>query len=336
MQELVYVIGSEEYGAPFKIGKSNAISLKKRIKSLQTGNPLTLKSFYEFTPKDGDAYGLENKIRNELINNFGYKKLKGEWIDTNNKKSIEQIGEDIINILKETDYDYENDPAYNLLKKENNKLNDKLKNKYDDLLAKHNFIFNELKLYELLNQEIKDLHKKQKKLIKKISKYKKTDSSNKICNYRLESLLNKEMSYIWVDVNINAMKWFLLLYKMITQTASPKIHHKQGHDIFKLPKNGYLYMTYDNQRYTFDVEKNYLTYERPVQRDVASKITGEITGKHYIDRADMYRYYDVKNKTYHDKINLKVHKDFEKTKLRSCQINYNEKTYNFINEDFLE
>tara|TARA_R110002073_G_C9355929_1_gene571020 strand:- start:6 stop:1070 length:1065 start_codon:yes stop_codon:yes gene_type:complete len=333
--ELVYVIGSEERGAPFKIGKSNALSLKNRIKSLQTGNPLTLKSFYEFTPKDGDGYSLENKIRNQLINNFGYKKLKGEWIDTDNKKPIEQVGEDISNILKEADYDYENDPAYNLLKKENNKLNDKLKDRYDDLLVQHNLIFDQLKSYDSLNQEIKDLHKKQKKLINKISKYKKTDLNNEISTYQLESLLNEEMSYSRVDVNINAMQWFLLIYKMITQQASPKIHHRQGYDILRLPKNGCLYVTYDNQRYTYDIEKNYLSFERPVQREDASMITGGITGKHYIDKADMYRYYEG-NRTYHDKINLRVDKDFEKTTLKSCQINYNDKTYNFINEDFLK
>lgn len=336
MQELVYVIGSKEFGSPFKIGKSKKSSLKNRIKTLQTGNPLTLKSFYEYTPKKGDAYNLESKIRNALINNYDYTKLKGEWIDSKHKNPVEKIGDDIADILKQEDYDYENDPVYKQLITSNKNLNTKLDEKYFDLYKQFTAIFEQLNIYEEMHSTIKKLHNKQEEIMQKASKYKKINYSDSVSSHSLHQLLATDMSYYWVDIKVNAMRWFLLIYKMMTQPASPYIHHRQGINTLRLPEDGILYVTFNNERYKYDVKKNYLSWGMPVQRDLPARFKNGVIGKHYIDKADIDRSYDWDNQAFHDHINLKVDKDFENTNLRTLKINYNNKTYNFINKDFLK
>jgi len=333
MSELVYVIGSEENGSPFKIGKSKTKSLKSRIKTLQTGNPLTLKSFYEFTPKDGNAYILESNIRNELVHNYGYKKLKGEWIHTDDKKSIEKIGNDISKILKKIDYDFADDPRYDLLIEHERTMNNKLEDMYDDLLEQHKSIFEQLKVFDSAYKKIKNLHTEYDNLNSKISKYKKTNDYNNVNCY--ESRVEKLVGMHWYRVEVNAIKWLMRIYNLVKNKAHPAIHHRQGSSFLEIPEDGYVYITLDNQRFEYDVKNNRLTYKTPVQRDCPSLFGGGITGKHYIDKADLYRYYDRENNAFHDDINLGVDERFKETRLRSCRINYNNKSYNFINEDFI-
>lgn len=335
MSELVYVIGSEEKGSPFKVGKSTEKALKNRIKTIQTGNPLSLKSFYEFTPKNGDAYALESKIRNDLINKFGYKKLTGEWIESSHKNSVEKIGNDISAILKDVDYDFKDDPRYKILKKENLELNNDLRNRYDDLYQEHKLIFQKLKEFNNLYNFIKDLHVQQKNLTTKISKYTKTIYRDITPDYEYEQILENQRGS-WGEVHYNAMDWFISIYKMVTQKAYPDRHHRQGYNIFRLPEDGFIHITFNNTRYTYDIKTNSLSYVTPTQYEQPTRITGAITGRHYINKAEMYRLYDRKNNACHDQINLSVDDRFEQTKLRTCQITYNEKIYNFINEDFVE
>ncbi len=333
MSELVYVIGSEENGTPFKIGKSKTKSLKSRVKTLQTGNPLTLKSFYEFTPKDGDAYSLERKIRNELINNYSYKKLKGEWIHTDNKKSVEKIGNDISNILKNIDYDFEDDPRYDLLIKEERLMSSKLEDAYIDLLEQHKSIFEQLGLFNDAYKKVKEFHQEYKNFNTKISKYEKTNNYNYFRGY--ESRVERLVGMHWYRVHVSAMKWFLAIYNLVKSKAYPEIHHRQGSSFLEIPEDGYVYITLNNERFAYNVENNSLSYKTPVQRDLPTSLWGGIVGKHYIEKSDLYRYYDKENDAFHDDINLSVDERFAETNLRSCTINYNNKTYNFINEDFL-
>lgn len=333
MSELVYVIGSEENGTPFKIGKSKTKSLKSRVKTLQTGNPLTLKSFYEFTPKDGDAYSLESKIRNELINNYGYKKLKGEWIHTDDKKSVEKIGNDISNILKNIDYDFKDDPRYDLLIKEERLMNSKLEDAYCDLLEQHKSIFEQLGLFNDAYKKVKEFHQEYKNLNKKISKYEKINDYNYVACY--ESRVERLVGMHWYRVDVSAMKWFLAIYNLVKREAYPEIHHRQGYDFLEIPKDGYVYITLNNQRFKYDVKNNRLSHKRPVERDEPSSLWGGIVGKHYLEKSDLYRYYDRENDAFYDVINLSVDEKFQETKLSGCKINYNNKTYNFINKDFL-
>ena len=113
--ELVYVIGSKDTGVPFKIGKSNKKSLKNRLQSIQTGNPNSLEIFYQYHSKKINSLLLEKTIRDKLVQNYGFRKLNGEWITTDADKPIETVGTSIQSILKDLEYKPKDDPNYHAL-----------------------------------------------------------------------------------------------------------------------------------------------------------------------------------------------------------------------------
>lgn len=77
----LYVIGPI-YG-PQKIGISKNVD--KRLKSLQTGNPVKL--YIQFCMEVNRARLIERKIHAEL----NHKKLKGEWFDLTKEEAIDYV-----------------------------------------------------------------------------------------------------------------------------------------------------------------------------------------------------------------------------------------------------
>jgi|TARA_R100000479_G_scaffold60531_1_gene28677 hypothetical protein len=330
MSELVYVIGSEEHGTPFKIGKSKTESLQKRIKSLQTGNPLTLKSFYEFDSSNNDAYALEKKIRDELVKNYGYKKLKGEWIDINAKNPIDKIGDDITEILKSVNYDYKKDPAYLSLVKKNKILKKSLNCKFNNFINQHKFIFNKLKEYKKMQKEIEELNDKQNKLLNKIKKYRKLDCKDYTNNCKHEEL-KKDREYYYENPKItnqlNLMEWLMVFYDMFKKSSYPALHHKQGYSNFDPSFYENFYIVLGDTRYKFDIKRKKMSHESIRQNEY---------NREFISKCDLQRFSNWGEDTYSHQICLEVDENFLDKNIKSCLVYYNNKSINFINKDYLE
>jgi len=88
MSMLIYIIGPKDLRgketAFFKVGKSHTSALKKRLQSIQTGNPEELIVHSDFTV---NCKSLETQCHSRLLSTPGITRENGEWF----KGSFSQI-----------------------------------------------------------------------------------------------------------------------------------------------------------------------------------------------------------------------------------------------------
>jgi len=109
MSKLVYLLSTSD--GEYKIGISTTKNLKKRIKTLETGNSSKIELVNTYISE------LSSLIERTLHREFGHKKIKGEWFDLSIDEVLTfsercNIIESNINKLKEQDNYY----IINLLK----------------------------------------------------------------------------------------------------------------------------------------------------------------------------------------------------------------------------
>lgn len=310
--DLIYVIGSEDTGVPFKIGKSNEKSLKNRIKSLQTGNPNSLKIFYQYQSKKINSLQLEKIIRDRLIKNYGFTKLRGEWITTNAKKPIDKIGVCIKAILKDCEYKPEDDPNYHALIEQTylqHKKYMKALNKYNKKADKFvHFISEYLFERQNLNEMAKDLENKTKKL----STYKINET--KPFDWKFESNYN------------NFLEWLYLFYKMYNKRIRYTGMNQQNFNYkFEISsffgRNIIMYMSKENDgiattKFTLNTDDDEIVAETPYRDESLCTLRwGKENiriGKCFLDDTTLYRRYSMNdnNVDLYDTINFNLPKEF--------------------------
>jgi len=215
MSTLIYIIGPKDLKnkkeAFFKVGKSNTSALKKRLQSIQTGNPEELIVHSDFTV---NCVSLEGKCHSRLLSTPGITRENGEWF----KGRFDQI-RDIVQEtiqLNDTNEQYQESDYYKEISEKYERSNRKVDQLQENLLQTIDKLKLEIEAIQSSYEHYQRVKKKNNELKEQINKWKYKSEQNK---YEKDPFWDY---YAFLD-------WTFLIKDLLKGKAWPR-HYRQGNE----------------------------------------------------------------------------------------------------------
>jgi len=213
MSSLIYIIGPKDLKnkkeAFFKVGKSHTSALKKRLQSIQTGNPEELIVHSDFTV---NCKSLEGICHSRLLSTPGITRENGEWF----KGNFSQIREVVQRTIETYDENerYQESDYYKELSEKYERSNRKVAKLQENFLEAMDRLKLEIEVLQGSYGHYQRVKKKNNELKEQINKWKHKSNYEK---YQRDLISNH---YAFLD-------WTFLIKDLLEGKAWPR-HYRQG------------------------------------------------------------------------------------------------------------